>query len=187
MAIVTFQEVASFLELKQSASQNYPNLVFLIDSMQSTFESYTSRLFDLEERTETFRISDEVGQDTFWIKGVPITSVAEVTIDSVAQTGFTFSDNSVRIATIASQGQTVQIRYTGGIIDNSSDMARLATLPNDLRLAAIRQIAFEYQNISRIGVTQVGIEDNARTIPTLDLIQYTRRVLDSYRNWGAGF
>jgi len=154
--------------------------------MQATFENSTSREFDLEERTEKFRVSDSDGENLFWIKATPIESIASVNVNG-SGVDFLELEGSVELTSPAVKGDLVEVTYTGGLIDQTVESTFLATVPEDLNIAAIRQISFEYQNRDKIAVPSIALDGNTTTIPTLKLLTYTENILKKYKNWGAGF
>ncbi len=186
MALATFDQVKAFLELKKAAVTDYPSLEVLMDSMQATFETYTSRKFDLEERTATFRVSDPDGEEEFWLEGTPIESVSTVTVNG-EDASYLLLNESVKLDTTTAQGDVVEIVYTGGLVDQTDEGTLVATIPKDLNMAAIRQISFEYQNRDKIAVTSMALDGNVTAIPTLKLLTYTTNILNGYKNWGTGF
>lgn len=181
MALATFEQLQNFLELNKTKTiTDYPTLEILIDSMQSVFESYSSRLFDFQPHTETFRVSDPAGESIFWLKGTPIDSLTSVTLDgeSLSLTDdLTFSLQDVELNTSAERGSEVQIIYVGG----------LNPIPADIILASIQQIAFQFQNRGHLAVTSLTLNDDSKKLPELDLLTGTKRILDKYRNYGPGF
>ena len=185
MAIVTFADIKKFLDLTDSAITDYPGLEGILDSMQPEFEEFCSRLFDIEERTETERVSD-IDKVIFPVFGVPIDTVAEVLVNAVAlvvSDDFTIFDTYIELEEPLEKGDLLSIRYTGGIIDNTDAPSLLATLPKELNFAAVRQISFEYQNRERIGVTQTTLDDDTQKIPETDLLNYTIRILNQFINY----
>lgn len=186
MTLATFAQLADYLDLKKSTIADYPTLGVLTNAMQSIFETYTSRQFDLVERVVVFRVLDEDGEDFFWLKGTPIESVSAVLVDGEPVT-FTFGEADIKLETAALRHSKVEVTYLGGLIDITDDTTFLATIPPDLNLAAIRQICFEYQNRARLAATTVSLDTNSVKLPSLNLLDYTRLTLDAYKNVGSGF
>lgn len=186
MALAKFEQIKDFLELKKAAATDYPTLNILLKAMQSTFETFCSREFDLKERTAVFRVLDEDGEDFFWLKGTPIESVASVTVNGT-EVGFTFGEADIKLEAAALRHSKVEVTYTGGLIDQTDDTSFLATIPADLNLAAIRQISFEYQNRAKLAATDIRIDTSSAKIPSLELLKYTMNTLNAYKNLGSGF
>lgn len=191
MALATFDQLKGVLDLSKATISDYPYLELLNDSMQSTFESYCVREFDLKERTATFIVSDENGEQDLWLKGLPLSAISAITIDGSGldiDNDLSFSDDGhILLSTPVERGGKIIVTYTGGIIDQTSESTLLATIPKDINLAAVRQICFEYQNRDKIAVKSISLDGNVTTIPETNLLAYTKRILDNYKNYGAGF
>jgi len=190
MALATFDQIKSFLELKKAAITDYPALSIILPLLQGTFEKHCSREFDLKERTKTFRVSDDDGETSFWLEGTPIVSVASVTVDGEPLTltdDYLIFDERIELVSGAVKGSTVIIVYTGGLVDQTDDSSLVATIPADLNLAMIQQASYQYQNRSKLAATSVTLDTNSTKTPGLVLLPYTIQTLDNYRNWGTGF
>ncbi len=190
MALATFDQVKSFLELKKAAITDYPTLSILLPLLQGVFEKNCSREFDLKERTKTFRVSDDDGQSSFWLKATPIVSVSSITVDGDAQTltdDYLIFDEYIELVSDAVKGSTVVIVYIGGLVDQTDDTTLVDTIPADLNLAMIQQVAYQYQNRSKLAATKISLDTNSTTVPGLVLLPYTKQTLEDYYNWGSGF
>lgn len=183
MSIVIFDDVKEVLDLREATLEDYPKLKGIFDSMQPAFERYCSRLFDIEERTKVV-IADDYNNLKFHLDAFPITDVAEVLIDGDPVTNFNTGRNFILFDSVIDDFSKVSIRYTGGIVDNTDQSTIDATLPDDLNMAAIRQIAFEFQNIEQIAVKSRTIGDATTTIPETNLLKYTKDLLAPYVNYG---
>jgi len=190
MALTTFDELKSYMELKKASFTDYPTLGILNDSMQSVFEGYCTRLFDSTTHIETFIISDTEGQSSFWIKGTPMTAVSSVTLDGdalVITDDYIFDNESLELVATAEKGSVLVITYAGGLVDQTSDATIESTTPGNLKLAAIRQIAFEFENRANTAASKIDLDGNSKTFPEFNLLPYTIRILDNYKNYGPGF
>ena len=195
MALATFDQIHDFLELKKSMSEDYPTLTILLSTLQTVFEKYCSREFDLKERTKIFKVSDPDGETSFWLKGTPIVSVTSITVTDTEgddtlldlNDDYYSYDERVEFLSAAVRGSTVTIVYVGGLVNQTDDTSFLNTIPTDLNLAMIQQVSYQYQNRSRLAATSVSLDTNSTKTPGLILLPYTTQVLDDYKNWGTGF
>lgn len=176
MFLVTFDQVKAFLDLSKSTLEDYPDLEFLIDSMESVFEDYCYRKFEVMERESKTIFTTE--EDKVALFGVPIISVASVFVGG-EEVDYQRSDNVIKLGSVVPAYTEIIITYTGGLYLTTE------TVPKDLNIAAIRQVAFEYQNRETIGVTKQIIDGNTNEVENLGLIKYTKMVLDRYINYAV--
>lgn len=176
MVLVTFEQVKQFLGLNKPDLSDYPELEFLLESMEAVFEDYCYREFEIKERVQTIIFTTE--EDKVALLGVPIVTVASLTVAGDTA-DYKRSDSVIQLDTIVEAYAEIIVTYTGGLyLDN-------AGVPKDLNMAAIRQISFEYQNRENIGVTQQIIDGNTNKVAEVGLLKYTRAVLDRYINYSV--
>jgi len=177
--IVNFTDLANFLNLSKTELSEYPTLGVLLDAVQSHFENHTQRLFDLKTHTQKFRVK-AFSSSKFYVFATPINDVSSVTVNSEPVDTFTILDDCIDLTGLAT-GDKVEIEYIGGIVD-VDDIDN--TLPQDLKKAAIYQVAFEYQNRIKIGATTIGLQGDSTTIPEINLLPNVVDILKPYRNEG---
>ena len=71
--------------------------------------------------------------------------------------------------------KTVQVIYTGGLSREAGGV------PMDLRLAAVRQVVFWYQQRTRPGVIELQVSGFGKSKFIIDLIPDMQRAIDNYR------
>jgi len=168
----------------------------LIESFSVRFEKMTNR--KLEKTTVTEIFSPIKGQQDLRVSNYPITSVTSVKqdadgdftgtlseIDTTAYDAVAGKDEgivSLRYMVYHGGAGTVQIVYNGGLIEPMTGVNAATNVPWDLKMAAIRQVAYMYQRRDSLGVTSESVSGGSVSIQIeSDLLCDVKSVIDSYK------
>jgi len=156
----------------------------LIDQMTEVFENYCDRQFLSREYVE-YHNGD--GGNTLYTTHYPITSVSGIWND----TGWDYgSDSLMSSDNYAVMGDyyivaknTYFTKYTRNI--KIIYTAGYSTVPADVKLACVEEVARKWKNKNEIDVLAKTAEDGSITKYTKDLLPSTIRVLNRYVRLGA--
>lgn len=166
LQLVKFTELATLLDLSKPSLDDYPSLKLLISSVYAAFESYTGRYLESSQYTETV---DPDGR-LVPLRALPIAAVSSVTIEGDTLTTLDYSIRADGLRLAGAYDARVVVVYTGGYEE----------APNDIRRAALLQIAHEWQRKETIGATNVSTEGGNTSWPELGLLKEVRRLLDAH-------
>jgi len=170
--LVTFDDLASLLELEKLDIEEYPALNVIRDSVVAAIESYIGRELELGQRSETL-YAGTYPERMIGLKGLPVQSIGAVACDSGLPVTATIQSYGVRLDTGIRNCRVVVI-YTGGFAADA--------IPSGIRRAALIQTAYEFQAKDHIGAETVSTEGGAVTRPALQLLPEVRRMLDPFKH-----
>lgn len=157
------------------------------------FESYCHRSF---ERSTT--ATDEFGADEreVSLSRTPVESVTAIALKSTEAEGWVdqspLPDFLLRkkcILTLAAQlgtrDELGRVTYTGGyVLPGTEPTEGQTALPKAIEQACIEQVAYWYQNRSRLGFTGIAAEGGSVSLhPKLELLPIVKWTLDGYRRF----
>ncbi len=157
------------------------------------FEKHCHRSF---ERSTT--ATDEFGGDEreISLSRTPVESVTAIALKSTEAEGWVtespLPDFLLRrgcVLTLAAQlgtrDELGRVTYTGGYVLPGTDPEEGQTaLPKAIEQACIEQVAYWYQNRSRLGYTGIAAEGGSVTLhPKLELLPIVKVTLDGYRRY----
>lgn len=156
----------------------------LIDGVSSEFSAYTGR--NLMTATYTNETYDGDGMHWLYLKNYPVTANLAVVEDDIALTAGNENDylayntegRLYRVDDVWYYGpKTIQVTYTAGYSNS--------TLPYDIKIAALKQIAHEYGQYSRKdwGLDSVSYPDGSRSMVQGGLLKLVKEVLDGYKRY----
>jgi hypothetical protein len=160
----------------------------LIDSVSRQFNVYTDRaLVTANYANETY---DGNGKQVMWLKNYPITGNMTVYEYDILLTAGNDNDylcynNEGRLYRVNRTWyfgpKMIQVTYTAGYNATTGNI----TLPADIRLAALKQIAFEFGRYSRkdLGLDSVTYPDGSIARTQSGLLKEVEEVLDGYRRY----
>ncbi len=160
-------------------------IVRIINSVSVMFNNYTRR--GLLSRTNT-EYYDGDGGNVLFLDNYPVTAMTTLHIDPdrvygstslIASTDYVLYSDKGKIVIpyqiFPEAPQSVKVVYVAGYA--------LATLPGDLKIAALDQIKFQFDrwNNNRESIASVAIEgQNVTVIEVKDLLPSVKAVLDKY-------
>jgi uncharacterized phiE125 gp8 family phage protein len=153
-ALVTADEVENYLQIQTAT---YDTVIeYLINGVSQQFSTYAGRLFISATYTSLALTGD--GTPTLWLPNWPVTTLTSVKEDGATLTLNThfYSDADIGLLTKAMSYGTLygsMYGYSAGwsIVKNGIVVTYIAgytqatTLPMDLKLAALKEIARQYQ------------------------------------------
>ena len=177
-ALITTEDLKAYLDMKDSTQDKL--LEILINAISTLFDQYTSR--NLKEATYTDLYLDGNGEEIMYLPDWPIGSITSIAEDSVALTEgedndyYLYADEGylVRISAVWLKGyKTIKITYKAGYL----------TVPKDLQLACMEQVAYEWQRQKNRtwGESSKSKGDFNISYIKDDLLSQVKKVLDSYR------
>jgi hypothetical protein len=160
----------------------------LIDAIGVRFNSYTDR--HLITATYTNECYDGTGLETLRLKNYPILANLAVVEDDVALTqgnendylSYNTEGQLVRVNKGWYAGnKTIQVTHTSGYNATNGTI----TLPVEIRLAAMKQIGFEFTRFQKKdwGGDSISYPDGSVTVTQEGLLKDVRQVLDGYRRY----
>ena len=186
LQLCTFDDVK--LQLPEIADSDQDFVEMLIDAFSERAERETSRRFHHQTDTEVF--SPMAGQSALRLRRYPIASVTSVKEDyggefsvAIALTADTYDTASLgdrgilqlRARSFLAAPGSVQVVYVGGLAREPGGV------PSDLRMAAIRQVAYWYQRRASLGISGESVSGMSVSInATQDLLEDVRRALANY-------
>jgi len=185
-ALCNLNDVRNYLKipLNKADDQMDNQLEVLIDQMTAVFESYCERKFASRSYTE---YHDGNAEKYLFPKHYPIISVTSIHDDSdwnwgadklVDSTTYRIQDERVIVlksSLWSKDEQNVKITYVAGY----------ATIPAELKLACIEEVARKYKNRNEIDVLARTAEDGSITKYAKDLLPSTKAILIRYMRVGV--
>ena len=181
-ALVSLDEVKRyyFPDMDKSKSQDDDNIESLIDSVTDQFEKYCG-IDSFHDNDYTEYIDSIYGCDQF-VKNIPINSITSIYNDfdwSWDESTLLDSDDYMikgsRYITFKygfyAGNQNLKVTYNGGF----------TTIPSDLKLACIKEVARSFKNRYDIDVNSKSLEDGSKTRVDDGLMRSTKQVIDKYK------
>jgi len=174
--LVSYADLKSLLGLEEATIASYPDLALIQSSVTAAIEEYIGRSLESIERTEHCFIGSERSK-MISLKGLPVASVSAVTItieneeESLADDDYYITEYGIKLLS-GYRNCKVSVVYTGG----------LSSVTEDIKRAALYQVAYEYQSKDFIGVENVFTEGGSVTRPELSLLKETKRMLESSKH-----
>lgn len=173
MPLVSFEEIKDLLHLEDDSIDDYPALKRIHASILPSFESFLGRKLIEDSYTETHWTD---GSSEISLKALPIKKVKSVFIDGNEETEYRITQYGIKVP-FKAPGYQVVIKYSGGFEE----------IPDEIRSAALLQVAHEYQRHDQIGATSVSNDGGFVKHPELGLLKEVKRRLQPFKNyayWG---
>jgi len=186
LALVRLDEAKGFIG--KVTDEDTAIIEQLIESVGGMFNGYTGRtLVSANYANETY---DGNGKQVMWLNNYPVTGNMTVTENDTALTAGNLNDylcyNSTgrlyRCNNVWYTGaKQVQVTYTAGYVCTGNNV----TLPVDIRLEALVQIAEEFSRYQRKdwGIDSISYPDGSRSRTQTGLLDRVKKVLDKYRRY----
>jgi len=196
-AFVEFTKLKKLLGLDKDDVEDYPQLEFLVESVQDAIEDYCGRLFEYATVTNE-RVNLSFESRMVPLLRLPIESITEVRVvtsaTSSTTTAYEITPYGIRLD-IAHGGYSSQFDYenaVGGNVWIEVDYVGgyETSPPGPVQRAAYMQMGYEYQNIDNIGAQSVTTEGGTINRPELGLLKEVKSRLQKYihpAKMGAGF
>ena len=180
-ALCTRNEVKDFLGL-QAAGNDIDDFVNqTINRISTLFESYCHRKFMSASYTE---YHDSDGDSWIFPKNTPVTVITAIYEDEdwdfgadteIDSTEYKLADeNSIFYDGVFTKGpQSLKIEYTGGYTSS--------TLPEDLKQAAIVEVARIIKHRTDFDILSVNRDDGTVTFTQFDFLPLTLKTLQNYK------
>ncbi len=186
LALVRLDEAKSYIG--KTTDEDTAIIEQIIEFTGVRFNSYTDR--HLVTATYTNEEYDGSGKEVMWLKNYPIIANLAIVEDDTALTAGNDNDylayNStgklVRMNDTWYYGpKEIQITYTAGYNATSGNI----TLPMEIRMAALQQIAYEFSRFQRkdIGLDSVSYPDGSISRTQTGLLKEVEQVLDGYKRY----
>jgi len=181
-ALVTAAEAEDYCQIQ--SPEHDVVIERIINGVSQMFSTYSSRAF--MTTLYTALALDGNGRDVFYLPAWPVTVAPTVTLDTVLLTITTHylqdlpSGKLMRVGGVWTKGtQNLLITYTAGYT--------AALLPADLKLAALTQIAAQYQRFitKDHGVTSASVQGSSVSHVEGGLLPEVKEILELYRSWRA--
>jgi len=179
-------EAEGFLEGMKGVTKYETLLNTIIDAVSKRFENYCCREFEYQQNIEEYHSG--TGENTFIIvQRPPISKVTSLHDDYNRVFG---DDTLFDVDNYVAGEQTVDLKnfrfrkgiknikvvYDGGYTD--------ATIPHDLRLAAIMQTVFIFQRRNDLGLTSLSGEGGSISVQfPMKLLPEVGEILQNYKIW----
>lgn len=190
LELCTLDEIQSHPSMGNLKAQDLAWVSLLMREFSAFAETYTGRYMKVGSHTEYF--SPRADQGVLQLRGfgaaagVTITSVHESLASEwssttlVDATEYEVDDQTGKLwrllGTWWEGNRTVRVVYTGGLATATADV------PDDLRMAAIKQVISAYKRRDDIGLQSKSADSQSVTIFDTDLIiKPVKTVLDYYR------
>ena len=186
LALVRLDEAKGFIG--KVTDEDTAIIEQIIESVGGMFNAYTGRtLVSANYANETY---DGNGKQIMWLNNYPVTGNMAVTENDTALTAGNDNDylcyNSTGRLYRCNDAwylgaKQIQVTYTAGYVATGNNV----TLPADIRLAALQQIAYEFSRYQRkdIGLDSVTYPDGSISRTQTGLLKEVRVVLDQYRRY----
>jgi hypothetical protein len=168
MALLTdFDTMKALLDLDGDEA-GYPQLSFVMTSVDAAIQNHLKRELEEDSRTET-RFLNGVSR-MLPLSGLPVVSVESVVIDDEVVDPSRYKKAVYGLEfNYMPDGLTV-VTYKGGVDEIHRDIKRAAEL----------QVAYEYQNIDHVGAETVSNEGGSVSRPALGLLKEVIRMLNPH-------
>ena len=194
---VLFAQIKKLLGLEKGDVEDYPQLEFIIDSVEDAIEDYCGRLFEYSVVTDE-RVNLSFSSRMVPLLRLPIESIEEVRIvtseNETTTTAYEITPYGIRLDTAyggykdevnyenaVSGNVWIEVDYTGGYETEP---------PKTVQRAAYLQIGYEYQNVDHIGAQSVTTEGGSVNRPELGLLKEVKTRLQKFihpAQIGSGF
>jgi len=189
IALVSLQTVKDTLDIKEATKDTL--LELLIDSVSQRFNTKLRRV--LAHTTYTDSLFDGSGNEWLYLPAYPISEITSVTEDDVLLVKETdykiyYMAGALRKALGAlwsTEPQGLKISYKAGYVCLTAPSVGQTALPSDIKLAAIKQIGWEYnkQKAKSWGESSRSYPDGSQSFSESgDLLPEVMKVLDQYMN-----
>ena len=186
ISLVTAEDVRAFLQITGSQNEHDAVITILINAVSKKFNAFTNRI--LKETTYTDAYIDGSGQKTVNIPQYPISSLTDLYYDDELFTEGIDEDYIL-------YGDEGYIYKTAGVWARSPKVIKITSydagyaegsLPEDLYLAALKQILWEFQKYDKrdFGESARSFEGGSVTLITDPILPEVEAVLTQYRNLG---
>jgi hypothetical protein len=186
MLLTTKDNIKSALNMTENTDDVF--LTSLAYSVSAAIEKYLMRELEIKSRTEHFDVDN--GQEIFFVKAFPISSIL---IYNDANREFTSALSAVDYSVLGDQGRIVvdqyeltsgrdalKVVYTGGLALNQA--ALQLNFP-DLEMAARLQAVLWFKSKDRINVSSELTQGGGSVqYKKLGLDESVKLILDGYRN-----
>ena len=186
--LVTLSEVKRYLG--KTTDEDSPILERIIDNVSREFNAYTDRTLVAFSHTNIY--FDGNGKEIMWLPNYPVISGNNTAIYEdgtllteganndylmYADTGELYRVNN----TWYYGPKKIKITYIAGYVCTGAN----STLPEDLRMAALKQIAYEFSHYQRKdwGQDSITYPDGSRSMTQQGLLKDVQVVLDAYRRY----
>jgi hypothetical protein len=186
ISLVRLDEAKGFI--RKTTDEDTAIIDQLIDSVSGQFNAYwDGTIASTNYANEAY---DGNGKQVMYLRNYPVTGNMTISENDVALTAGNDNDylcyNSTgrlyRVNRVWYAGpKTVLVTYTAGYNCTTGNI----TLPSDIRLAALKQIAFEFGRYSRgdLGLDSVTYPDGSIARTQSGLLAEVKEVLDRYRRY----
>jgi hypothetical protein len=170
MLLTTFEDLKALLKLQLDSLSDYPALSVIAESVTAAIQVYLCRDLELDSYTERF---DMDGERFIGLRAIPIKKIKSVTVDGVPFIGY--RQRLDRLEFHSPVNGLLEVKYQGGLDD----------IPEDIKRAALLQIAHEHQRHDHIGANSVSTDGGSVRNPELGLLKEVRRMLEKHINYAA--
>lgn len=183
MALCTLTDVREYLGITGVDATANSVMTRLCDVVTTLFDTYCNRTLLETEHTEYYSC---YGTNYIVLRNYPVTLITSVSddtnyvwdVDTIIDSDYYFLDNTIlRLKNLyfANYPQSVQVIYTAGYTTE--------TLPEDLKQAAILEVAHLYKKSSEgVSVVSRSTGESSITYNITNLQPTTKLVLDLYRS-----
>lgn len=183
-ALVTMEDTKAILEIQNDNRDAI--LEMQVEGVSAAFDNYTDRA--LASATYTALELDGNGLNVYQLPNWPVTTLTSVELDGILLTEgsdfeLDYATGRLRLMEASARwtdaAKNIKITYTAGYI--------IATaVPKDLRMAALTQIAFEFQQFVQKawGITNRGQAGSNTSYEEGGLLKRVKALLDPYRRRG---
>lgn len=187
-AMADLDEVKRYMDITGSTDDVDDELTALINRVSKSMETYCDRQFYIQEHTEYHRGD---GSNTLVTYQYPITSISGIWLS----TARTWDSDTLIASTEYYNTNTWVVRYNNEFTEETYDNIRIiysaglfssvATVPDDLKLACIKEVSRAYRTRSDKGYSSKS-SDSAGGVDTISFItaeftDETKSILGRYR------
>jgi len=186
-ALVRLDEAKGYIG--KSADDDTTIIDMLIDGVSHNFSAYTGR--NLAYASYTNEAYDGTGYDVLYLRNYPVTGNMTVTENNTALTAGNENDylcynDTGRLVKVSGGGwytgpKEVLVSYNAGYVCIGANV----TLPVDVRLAALKQIAYEYKRYKAqdLGEPSTSVGEKSTSTTQEGLLKDVALALDPYRRY----
>jgi hypothetical protein len=188
-ALVTLSEVKGYIG--KTTDEDDAILERIIDNVSREFNAYTDRILVAFSHTNVYL--DGNGKQIMWLPNYPVISTGANT--AIYEDGILLSEGEdydyilypetgklYRVSGVWYWGpRKIKATYVAGYICTAANN----TLPEDIRMAALKQIAYEFGHYQKKdwGVDSITYPDGSRTQTQQGLLKDVQVALDFYRRF----